>query len=49
MKASDWEMQVDLKKKLVFAEEVAVTLLLPDLVLLSRGSKTILVVGLTVP
>ncbi|KAL0151335.1 hypothetical protein M9458_053329, partial [Cirrhinus mrigala] len=29
LQASDWEMQVDLKKKLAFPEEVAVTTLRP--------------------
>ena len=42
-------MQVDLKRKLVFPEEVAVTSLRPDMILLSRSTKTILVVELTVP
>ena len=40
---------MDLKKKLVFPEEVAVTSLRPDLVLMSRSTKTILLVELTVP
>ncbi|KAJ8351555.1 hypothetical protein SKAU_G00230310 [Synaphobranchus kaupii] len=48
-RASDWEMQVDLKRKLVFPQDVAVTSLRPDMVLLSRSTKTILVVELTVP
>ena len=48
-RASDWELQVDLKRKLIFPEEVAVTSLRPDMVLLSRSTKTILVVELTVP
>ncbi len=47
--ASDCEMQVNLKKKLVFPEEVAMTTLRPDMVLLSRSTKTIVVVELTVP
>ncbi len=42
-------MQVDLKKKLVFPEEVATTTLRQDMVLLSRSTKTIIVVELTVP
>ena len=48
-RARDWEIQVDLRKKLVFPEEVAVTRLRPDMVLLSRSSKSILIVELTVP
>lgn len=47
--ASDWEMQVDLQKKLVFLEEVAVMSLRPNMILLSRSKKTILVAKLTVP
>ncbi len=43
---SDWEMQVELKKEL---EEVATTTLRPEMVLLSRSTKTIIVVELTVP
>ncbi len=46
--ASNWEMQVDLKKSLVAPKEVDVTLLRLDMVLLSRSMKTILVVELTV-
>ncbi len=37
--ASNWKMQVDLKKKLVFPEEVVVTAFRPDMVLLSRSTK----------
>ncbi|KAJ8338397.1 hypothetical protein SKAU_G00373630 [Synaphobranchus kaupii] len=48
-RASDWEMQVDLKRKLVFPQDVAVTSLWPDMVLLSRSTKTMLVAELTVP
>lgn len=48
-RASDWEMRVDLKKKLVFPQDVAVTSLRPDMVLLSRSTKTIIVAELTVP
>ncbi len=46
---SDWEMQVELKKELVLPEEVATTTLRPEMVLLSRSTKTIIVVELTVP
>ncbi|KAL7407597.1 hypothetical protein ABVT39_010718 [Epinephelus coioides] len=45
----NWEMQVDLKRKLVFPQDVAITFLRPDMVLLSRSTKTILIVKLTVP
>lgn len=47
--ASDWELSVDLKRKLVFPQDVAVTSLRPDMVLLSRSTKTIIVAELTVP
>lgn len=47
--ASDWELSVDLKRKLVFPQDVAVTSLRPDLVLISRSTKTIIVAELTVP
>ncbi|KAL1250852.1 hypothetical protein QQF64_018648 [Cirrhinus molitorella] len=39
-RASDWELRVDLKRKLVFPQDVAVTSLRPDMVLLSRSTKT---------
>lgn len=42
-------MQADLKKRLVFLEEVAVTSLHPDVVLLSRSTKTIMLAEFTVP
>lgn len=47
--ASDWEMQADLKRKLVFPQEVAVTSLRPDMVLMSRSTRVIVVAELTVP
>ncbi len=47
--ASDWELRVDLRRKLVFPQDVAVTSLQPDMVLLSRSTKTITVAELTVP
>ncbi len=42
-------MHVDLKKKLIFPEEVAITTLRPDMILQSRSSKNILIAKLTVP
>lgn len=42
-------MQVDLKRRLVFPEEVAVTSLRPDMILTSNSTKTILIAELTVP
>ena len=47
--ASDWEMQVDLKKIFDFMEEVAVTSLQPDIVLLSRRTKNIRLTEPAVP
>ncbi|XP_065816582.1 trace amine-associated receptor 1-like [Labrus bergylta] len=48
-RASDWELRVDLKRKLVFPQDVAVTSHRPDMVLLSRSTKTIIVAELRVP
>ncbi|XP_077352497.1 uncharacterized protein prkg2l isoform X1 [Festucalex cinctus] len=48
-RASDWELRVDLKKKLVFPQEVVATTLRPDMILLSRSSKSIILAELTVP
>lgn len=48
-RASDWELSVDLKRRLVFPQDVAVTSLRPDMVLLSRSRKAIIVAELTVP
>lgn len=42
-------MQVDLKRRLIFPEEVAVTSLRPDIILTSKSTKTILIAELTVP
>lgn len=47
--ASDWELSVDLKKRLIFPQDVAVSPLRPDMVLLSRSTKTIIIAELTVP
>jgi len=46
--ASDWEMRVDLGKKLVFPEIVETTLR-PDVVLWSSSRKKLVIVELTVP
>jgi hypothetical protein len=48
-RAFDWDLRVDLKRKLVFPQDVVVTSLRPDMVLLSRSTKTIIVAELTVP
>lgn len=42
-------MSVDLKRTLIFPQDVAVTSLQPDRVLLSRSTKAIIVAELTVP
>lgn len=46
---TNWELQVDLKKKLVFPSEVAVTSLHLDMIFLSQSTKSIVVSDLTVP
>lgn len=48
-KTTYWELRVDLNKKLVFPQEVMVTMLQPDMILLSRSSNTIILAELTVP
>lgn len=47
--ATDWELRVDLKRRLVFPQEVVATTLRPDMILLSRSSRTIILAELTVP
>ncbi len=42
-------MRADLRKKLVFPEEVAHTTLRPDIVLWSKAAKQVILVELTVP
>lgn len=46
---SDWKLSVNLKRQLVFPQDVAVTSLRPDIVLLSRSTKAIIVAEPTVP
>jgi hypothetical protein len=46
--AKDWQMEVDLKKKLKFPEEITVTKLRPDIVLWSSASKQVVLLELTV-
>ena len=38
-RAADWELQVDLKKRLVFPQDVVVTALRPDMILMSKKPK----------
>lgn len=47
--ASDWEMKVDIGKKLVFPVHMAVTKQRPDIILFSEAAKTVVLVELTVP
>ena len=39
--ADDWKLNVDLNKKLVFPREIVITILRPDIVLLSQKAKTV--------
>ena len=47
--AQNWEMIVDLGKKLKFPEEIAHTTLRPDIVIWSKTPKQVILVELTVP
>ena len=47
--ADDWELLADLGTRLKFPEEVTSTNLRPDIVLLSRRTKQLAIVELTVP
>ena len=47
--ANDWEYLFDLDEQLQFPPEVAVTSLRPDVVILSRSTKTVIMLELTVP
>ena len=47
--AKDWELRVDLGKQLKFPDDIATTRLRPDICLISRASKQIIVIELTVP
>ncbi len=46
--ASDWEVQMNLKKQLKFPEEIAHTSLTPDIVLWSRGAKQVVLKEITI-
>ena len=48
-KGTDWDLLVDLKKKLVFPQDIVITTQRPDMVLLSRKSKRVFLIELTVP
>ena len=47
--ASDWEMLVDLHRRLKFPSEIAETTLRPDIVIWSKKTKQVVLVELTVP
>ena len=47
--ANDWQMLVDLRRKLVISPDIAATTLRPDIVIISRSSRNILLLELTVP
>ena len=47
--ARDWQLKVDLGKQLKFPENIAVTTLRPDIVLVSEGTKQVVLLELTVP
>ncbi|XP_066302044.1 uncharacterized protein [Branchiostoma lanceolatum] len=47
--ASDWALQIDLDRQLVFPEEIAVTRLRPDVILWSKQTKQVVLIELTVP
>jgi hypothetical protein len=48
-KASDWNMIVDLEKQLQIPQDIVETRLRPDIVLLSRSTKQLVFIELTVP
>ena len=45
----DWEIKVDIGRKLVFPTQIVATRLRPDIVISSESRKTVIVVELTVP
>lgn len=47
--ANDWKLRADLKRKLVFPEEILSTNLRPDIVMWSPNTKQVVIVELTVP
>ena len=46
---NDWDLQVDLRKRLIFPSEIAISNLRPDALLVSRKTKQLVLVELTVP
>jgi hypothetical protein len=49
VRGEQWEVLVDLEKRLVFPQDIVVTTLRPDMVLLHRSFKRIVMMELTVP
>lgn len=47
--SSDWKLSVNLKRQLVFPQDVAVTSLRPNIVLLSKSTKAIIAAEPTLP
>ena len=47
--ASDWDFMVDLKPRLVFPVEIVSTTLRPDIVIVSRSKKLVVIIELTCP
>lgn len=47
--AQDWKLKVDRGKQLKFPENVATSMLRPDMLLISEASKQIILLELTVP
>ena len=47
--ARDWELKVDTHVKLVIPEDIVKTKYRPDIILFSRGSKSIIFIELIVP
>ena len=47
--ANDWQLQLDLDSKVVFPQELVVTNLRPDVILMSMSRKIIVLLELTVP
>ena len=48
-RSEQWEVLVDLEKRLVFPQDIVITTLRPDMVLMHRSLKRIVIMELTVP
>ena len=47
--ARDWEMRIDLEKRVKIPSEISVTNMRPDILVISKNSKQMIMVELTVP